>query len=200
MAGPTELFGPESFGLFAVAAAGAGALTLAARRRLAGRAVPLLFGALSVMLLLPLGGLPLAAYLRGMVGEPSFGLLALIGTALLPSRDAALTPGRRAASLLVVVAAAGLLYPLALGAGALDPYRWGFGEPYFVAAVLALGLAALWRRWPLLPAGIALAVLGWSLGAYESRNLWDYLLDPLLAAYALCALPRALWRAAKRPA
>ena len=33
-----------------------------------------------------------------------------------------------------------------------------------------------------------LAALAWSLGWYESGNLWDYLLDPFVAIYALCAI------------
>lgn len=180
----------EWFGLFAVAAAAAGVLTLAARRRLPGRAA----AALCAAFLLPLDGLPLAAYVRGALGDPSFGTLTLIGAALVPGLRPTGGDGRRLASLLVVLAAGGLLYPLALGAGGLDPYRWGFGSSWFVAAVLALATLAYGLRWPLVPTAVGLAVLAWSLGIYESRNLWDYLLDPLLALYALCVFPGALWR------
>jgi len=37
---------------------------------------------------------------------------------------------------------------------------------------------------------IALAVFAWDIGWYESNNLWDYLLDPLLSIYALNAVMR----------
>jgi hypothetical protein len=36
--------------------------------------------------------------------------------------------------------------------------------------------------------GLSLAVLAWALGLYESRNLWDYLVDPLVAAWGIGAL------------
>jgi len=38
---------------------------------------------------------------------------------------------------------------------------------------------------------IALAVLAWSTEWYESRNLWDYLLDPMLFIYAITQLLRS---------
>lgn len=196
MAAPVELFS-----LCAVAAACAGALTRVARRWLpGGRAVAAVFAVLCAAFLLPLGALPLAAYVRGAVGDPSFGTLTLIGASLLPGLSPSVGRGQRLSSLLVVLGAAVLLYPLALGAGTLDPYRWGFGSPWFVVAVLALGLLALIQRWPLVPAAVAVGVLAWSVGCYESRNLWDYLLDPLLATYVLCALPGALWQALPRRA
>jgi len=40
---------------------------------------------------------------------------------------------------------------------------------------------------------IALAVAAWSFGWYESTNLWDYLLDPWLAIYALIAQLKHIW-------
>ena len=145
MAAPVELFS-----LCAVAAACAGALTRVARRWLpGGRAVAAVFAVLCAAFLLPLGALPLAAYVRGAVGDPSFGTLTLIGASLLPGLSPSVGRGQRLSSLLVVLGAAVLLYPLALGAGTLDPYRWGFGSPWFVVAVLALGLLALIQRWPL---------------------------------------------------
>jgi len=189
----------ELLPLCLVAAACAGALTLLVRRWLAGgRAAATVFVVLCAAFLLPLGALPLAAYVRGVVGDPSIGTLLLIGASLLPGLSPPPGKVQRLSSLLVVLAAAVLLYPLALGAGALDPYRWGLGSPWFVAAVLTLGLLAHCWRWPLLPVAVAISVLAWSAGCYESRNLWDYLLDPLLVVYALCALPRALRQAVPR--
>ena len=180
----------DALGLFAVAATCAGAVVAMVRRRLDGRATMVLFLALCLGLFVPVAGLPLAAYVRGVIGDPSVSTLVLVGALLGAPKTPGVTAGRRAASLLVVLAAAMLLYPLALGAGFLDPYRWGFGQPWFVGSVLLLGLIAHVLRLPLLAPAIALAVLGWSLGCYESRNLWDYLLDPMLATYAFFALIR----------
>jgi hypothetical protein len=35
---------------------------------------------------------------------------------------------------------------------------------------------------------VIVAALAYLAGAYESRNLWDYLIDPLVCAYALARL------------
>jgi hypothetical protein len=35
---------------------------------------------------------------------------------------------------------------------------------------------------------VVAAALAYLLGAYESRNLWDYLIDPLASVYALVRL------------
>jgi hypothetical protein len=81
-----------------------------------------------------------------------------------------------------------LLYPLVLGAAPYDSYRWGYGDPFFLGLLLALALAGVaWRR-PLVTLSISLAVLAWAAGCYESANLWDCLIDPLLSIYGACAL------------
>ncbi|MEI7612398.1 MAG: hypothetical protein WCK63_05785 [Betaproteobacteria bacterium] len=188
----------DFFALCAVAAACAGALTLAARRRLNRTTTLILFSAFAATLLVPFGGLPIAAYIRGFVGDPSFSLLALIAAHFLVPQSPQDSPDRRMAFLVTVSAGALLLYPLALGAGAIDPYRWGFNNSWFLASLLSLGLIAHVLRWPLVLAAISLAIIGWSLDVYASRNLWDYLLDPLLALYALLATTRWLGKSAWR--
>jgi len=55
---------------------------------------------------------------------------------------------------------------------------------------------------PLVTSCVALGVLAWVVGAYESRNLWDYLLDPLVWAWSLAAVCLGVARSlpALRPA
>jgi hypothetical protein len=77
---------------------------------------------------------------------------------------------------------------MALGAGAYDPYRLGYGNPQFVAVLLLLALAAWFWKFSLIVLCISFATLAWAAGWYESSNLWDYLLDPFVAIYALCAI------------
>ena len=158
------------------------------------RAPALVLGGLFVLMLLPLPliDLPFAGYVRGAIGDLSITsvlLLALVaasrcgleaGTAASGS-----DPMRKRASLLLPLAAGCALYPLALGATQLDPYQWGFGEPWFLAALLLVAILAKLLRLPLVAASIALAVLAWVTGWYESANLWDYLLDPMLCLFAL---------------
>jgi hypothetical protein len=94
-------------------------------------------------------------------------------------------PGNRRALLKLVALVALPLYPLSLGLTAFDPYRLGFGDPLFVAALLLLGLAAWILKHHLMASCISLAILAWTTGWYESGNLWDYLLDPWVAIYGL---------------
>lgn len=148
--------------------------------------------------LVPLGALPLAAYLRGAIGDLSLTsllLLVLYLARFTRGGASAARPDPETGALLGLVAATAVVfYPMALGWGDFDPYRLGYGSYGFLACLLAL---ALWGalRSPLVAAAISLAVAGWSAGWYESANLWDYLMDPLLATYALGALA---WRGLRR--
>lgn len=94
----------------------------------------------------------------------------------------------RLALLALIALGALALYPMALGLGAFDPYRLGYANGWFVAALLLIALMAWLRKHYLLALCVSLAVLAWAVGWYESRNLWDYLLDPFVAIYALSAL------------
>ena len=155
----------------------------------------LLTGAVALAVLIPLGGLPVAAYLRGAIGDlsiPSLILLLLSMTKALLGWRQPDAQSRIALQMLIVLAAAGL-YPLALGIGLFDPYRLGYGSPWFLGTLLLLSLSAWFWRFYLVALSIALAVLAWSAGWYESTNLWDYLLDPMLAAYALGGLTSKIW-------
>lgn len=155
-----------------------------------------ILAAAAVLLLVPVGGLPVAAYVRGAIGDPSAATLALAAGALffrLTGRTA-IEPREARALLWAVAAAALFLYPFALGWTPYDPYALGYGSPVLVTALLAVTLAA-WRAGLKL---LVLVVLGGGLaylaGAYESRNLWDYLIDPLAAMYALGVLLAAAGR------
>lgn len=150
----------------------------------------LLASVVAIAVLIPLGGLPLAAYLRGAIGDlslPSLLLLLLGMACTLLGWQQPSAPSKMALQSLVVLAAA-VLYPMVLGFGLFDPYRLGYGNYWFLGILLLLSLAAWFWRFYLAALSIALAVLAWSAGWYESANLWDYLLDPLLAVFALGAL------------
>ncbi len=159
-----------------------------------------LLGAVVAAELIPFDGLPLAAYLRGAIGDLSIPSLVLLLTAISrqlrghrPAERGSSACGdsdRRTLLALLVIAAL-VLYPMALGWGLLDSYRLGYGSPWFLCALAAVALAALFWRATETVAVIALAVLAWSAGWYESSNLWDYLIDPLVAIYSLGALARS---------
>ncbi|HEY0666201.1 MAG TPA: hypothetical protein VGD24_09055 [Gallionella sp.] len=174
--------------------------------RLPQPALAKLLGAFFVLTLIPLGTLPLAGYVRGATGDLSITTQVLLWCALLRpwvTFDSGWIASRRALLLLAALAAL-FLYPMALGIGMFDPYRMGYGALLFVLALLSLALAAWFFGSRLVTLCIALATLAWALGWHESGNLWDYLLDPFLAIYALgstlgLALKVLRRRAASRP-
>jgi hypothetical protein len=175
-------------GLASVAsAATAAVLLLPAIARLPAPRLAMLLGAVFVAMLIPIGELPLAGYLRGATGDLSITTLVLLWCMLLMpwSRFNADDSKSRRALLLLVALAALVLYPLALGAAAFDSYRMGYGDTRFVAVLLLIALAAWIWKYHLIASCIAFAILAWAVGWYESGNLWDYLLDPWIAIYAL---------------
>ncbi|HMH18875.1 MAG TPA: hypothetical protein VK572_12100 [Burkholderiales bacterium] len=153
--------------------------------------------AAALALLVPLGDLSITAYVRGAIGDLSIPTLVLAGGACvrqLIGRTVIGQADRRALCWILAVAAA-FLYPFALGLTPFDPYALGYGSIGFVTALLFVTLAAWQRRRYLVVLVVLSATLAYLAGAYESRNLWDYLIDPLAALYALAWLfGRALGR------
>jgi hypothetical protein len=168
-----------------------------------GRRWPAATLALAVAVpLVPLPEMPAAGYLRGMIGDLSATTTLLLAHHLLRPvlRLPAIGEGSRVA-LQALVATAGLvLYPLTLGFGGADPYRVGFAHAGFVFTLLLLALGAWYARLHLVASCLAIGVAAWAAGALESRNLWDYLLDPLVTAWALGALARRLLGGRRRSA
>jgi hypothetical protein len=147
-----------------------------------------LLTAIFLATLIPVGGMPLAGYLRGAVGDLSITSMLLLFLGLLPGMRDWTIPPERNSVLLLSAGTAVFFYPLALGWGGFDPYRLGYGNYGFLAGLLGVALVAAWRGLPTLAVAIAMAVSAWSAGWYESTNLWDYLLDPLVSVYALAAV------------
>jgi hypothetical protein len=154
-----------------------------------------LLGGSLLVLLLPVQGLPVAGYIRGLLGDLSIVTLLLLGNALwsgLVDR-----PGLDTASRSALLAAIGvigaLFYPLALGLTGFDPYQLGYGGLVLPAAILVLSLAAWFARRRALAVLLLLPVAAYDLRLLESHNLWDYLLDPWLVIYAWIWLLRGLF-------
>ena len=178
-------------GLAGVACAIAASLLLLPwTARLSKSRLAMLIGTVFVLSLVPFATLPIAAYLRGITGDLSITTLVLLWCALLRPwcGCAEAGTGHRRVLLMLIALLALALYPMALGAGAFDPYRLGYGNPLFIAALLLVALLAWFRKFDQIALCIALAILAWSAGWYESDNLWDYLLDPFVAVYALAAI------------
>lgn len=153
---------------------------------------------LTVLLVLcftvPLAGSTAAQWLRSVIGDLSvLTLLVLANSLMLRIRHHALLGRDTRRILLVAAAVTGVVfYPLALGMGPIDPYRWGYAPQAMVAVLCALSLVAWLKRWRTLAVIPLLPLLAYNLHLLESDNLWNYLLDPVLVVYALVQVFRAL--------
>jgi hypothetical protein len=127
--------------------------------------------------------LPLVAYVRGVIGDLSIVTMLLLWTSLLSGSKP--TP---LAFKVSVACTAIVFYPLALGFGMIDPYAWGYGSILFFITVLLFAVVCGLANWSKGVWMIAIAILAWAAHWHESANLWDYLLDPFLAIWALMAV------------
>jgi hypothetical protein len=157
-------------------------------QRLPSRYLALLSATTILLSLIPFSALPAAAYVRGMVGDLSITTIVLMLIALLRPHCVVVADRQLRHVYIVLAVAAVCLYPLALGAGMYNPYHLGYSNMLFIATVLLFAIAALLIRENLVALCLTLATLAWSLGWYESTNLWDYLIDPLVTVYAIGAL------------
>ena len=174
---------------------------------------------LVIVLAIPFEGLSAVEFVRGISGDLSITTLILLSLFLFLPRPvsgsranmgaetllyhrADHTPHRpptKGKLLSLIVITALVLYPLALGVSSFDSYRLGFGNLWFITGLLIVALAAWFQQYILIAISISLAVLAWSVGWYESNNLWNYLIDPWVAIYALAALVKKSVGSVSRP-
>jgi len=138
----------------------------------------------------PLGmNLPLAAYVRGLTGDLSIVLTLLLWSSLLPTNKPAPIAFKFAMAMIALC-----FYPFALGLGMVDPYAWGYGSIAFLVAALFFALVCGLANWTKGVWVIAIAIIAWAAHWHESANLWDYLLDPFLAIWAVGASVGMMYR------
>ena len=180
------IFGLLGCGLASLAAVA----TVMPLRRLPFRARYALMLAAVLAVFAPIGELSIAACVRGVTGDLSAATLVLGGTACFTQVTGRASIGHRDKQALcwLLALAAAFLYPFALGWTRFDPYALGYGSIEFVTALLLVTFAAWWARLDLIVFVIAAAALAYLAGAYDSRNLWDTLIDPLVALYAMVRL------------
>ena len=77
------------------------------------------------------------------------------------------------------------LYPLYLGATYWDPYVLGFGGWPIGISMTVLGLVAISSKFYLIGLCLMLAMLMQIANLSESKNIWNNLLDPFAAVYAI---------------
>ncbi|MGH8475500.1 MAG: hypothetical protein ACRER2_06990 [Methylococcales bacterium] len=137
--------------------------------------------------LIPLGPVPIAFYVRGLVGDlcvPNLliQILTLVafvtGSSFLDKRKL-----ERFCFLLLPLALA--FYPLSMGLGKYDPYSLGYGSLLLLGILFVIALLAWALSYWFIAISLSLSVFCYAIGWYESNNLWDYLIDPVLSIYAL---------------
>jgi hypothetical protein len=179
------------FGLFGCGLLGlVVAATSIGLRRLSVRVRYAVMLAAAFAVFIPIGGFPVVAYVRGVIGDLSLATLVLAGAACIAQLTGRTLIGQRDLRALcwLWVLAAAFLYPFALGWTPFDPYSLGYGSIEFLTALLCVTLAAWWARLYVIVFIVIAAAFAYLAGAYESRNLWDYLIDPLVSVYALVRL------------
>ena len=165
--------------------------------RFGGPAVGVLLGC-CIVAAIPFRGLRPAGWLLGVMPGCSIPLLVLLLHGCLKACEGPplLNPSGLRTVAWFGIATGLILYPGSLGWGSWDPYAAGWGARWLFAVVGTLAAACLLVRNGL---GIVLlaAITAWHLGILESRNYWDYLVDPMLL---LVCLPLAIHRRAVSPA
>lgn len=160
----------------------AGRLVLDMRKRRIAVSVLLV-----LCMLVPVNGLSIAQWLRSVVGDLSVITFVILLNILLSRLLFINIINKLDFNVLLsgIVLFGVVFYPLALGLGTLDPYRFGYA-PVGISVLLALLSAASWLRGLRgLAVVLVLPLLAFNLHLLESANLWDYLLDPVLMIYAV---------------
>ena len=136
-------------------------------------------------------------YCHGLVNDLSISSIILIGYYLISSEKNSERMTKQIIPVFYLISLSGLFfYPTALGLGAIDPYSWGFinysasfnSSLIFISLIAILIIFSFIKQYSLLLFSLVLCLAAYQLKLLESRNLWDYLFDPLIFSYALITL------------
>jgi len=164
----------------------AAALRICGRRRSSkGLKISLSIIGLAIFLV-PIKGLPLYAYLRGIASGLSIVTVWMLGGLFIRefSGRELLSAEDRGLLLSISGIAGLLLYPSTLGFLPFDSYRIGY-QPLPLLIILLLFCVVSWGKgWRFSALCIVVAVAAFNLRIMESDNLWDYLTDPFITVFA----------------
>jgi hypothetical protein len=138
------------------------------------------------LVFMPINDLPVAAYIRALPGELSITTLILLFTTSMSALlDRNFYKPKSFFLLMLAVLTVGLfLYPFSLGVTYFDPYALGYSSKTFLAFFFAAALTAWYFNLYFLVMIIVFDVSAYLMGIYESNNIWDYLIDPVLTLFA----------------
>ena len=139
-----------------------------------------------VVVILPVGGLPMGRWLISLYANPSIPLTALLFSLIVRrSFQIALLDLRSIQTCGIFSLLAGtVLYPMALGLGPFDPYAAGWHFSWLFVLVLMVTVALLFfkNRFSVV---LLAAIIAHNLHLLESGNFWDYLVDPILVLVSI---------------
>jgi|GEM_PF-156005 len=143
-----------------------------------------------IICLAPLADFSLSHYIRVITGDLSITSLIWLGfSAYLSLTRTDQTPqANEIAIAAVIVAVAMVLYPTALGLTYFDLYKFGFYPIVLGPVVFVVFGYCVWFRYRLAATLLAAGFICYAIGALESDNLWDYLLDPVIVIYSIYVL------------
>ena len=143
----------------------------------------------ALTVILPILGLTAGRWLISLYANPSIPLTALLFSWVLKNafQTTLLDMGAIQACRVFSLLAGAALYPMALGAGAFDPYPagWHFSWLFVILLSVTLVLLFLKNRFSVV---LLATILAYDLHLLESSNLWDYLVDPILILVAIAGL------------
>jgi hypothetical protein len=153
------------------------------RKNVGGWRTTLGLGFLSALIVvIPLGGLPLARWLTGINANFSIPVTALVFSKVWENGSGMRLLDRKAflSSCMFGLTAGLALYPMALGLSRFDPYEfgWSFSWLFVLLMVATVILLSMKNRFGVV---LVACILAYDLQLLESPNLWDYLVDPFFA-------------------
>ncbi len=137
------------------------------------------------LVVVPFGQASASTLFLGIFGPLSAATLVMAAKslyAIIAGREEQRWPSTAIAVCLIAIGAA--FYPLTFGLTSFDPYEFGYRGVVVPAMMLVLVLVGWRSRAADILCWIALAALLYTFGAYDSRNLWDYLIVPFDSIYA----------------
>ena len=132
-----------------------------------------------------IGDLRVIAYPGGVLGDLSITTQILLTSVIVKQvLRIDILSARDRSSVFLAAAAGGLvLYPLSSGLTMLDVYSLGFESTAFLIGLAVLAVMGWYLR-PGAAIVIPVSVIAFNFGWLTSTNVWDYLLDPMLALFA----------------
>ena len=153
-----------------------------------GKYWPIGYVIAAIVMVLPLQSWLVIEFSRGLLGDLSVPSILLLATYLLNIMKVKRAPNGTSFNVLVILMAV-VLYPTSMGYSHFDMYSLGFASDdyyaYLVLTVASLGILSWYSGYAQIGLWLTLAVVAHGLQLFESNNLWNYLIDPLIVIACL---------------